>query len=117
MSSLFVYLFSPPHLLQARTESPLSRAETPPLPWFRRQKSLDSQRLAEQAAIVSRLKDEGSQFYRPDTNWHAFPTQESIDIDAILLDLLPDCTSTHGTTGWMQRLEVRDATLSQVRES
>ncbi|PYH83354.1 hypothetical protein BO82DRAFT_391017 [Aspergillus uvarum CBS 121591] len=67
-----------------------SGAETPPLPWFRRQKSLDSQRLAEKAAI------------------------ESIDIDAILLDLLPDCSSMHGTTDWMQGLEARGAALSQI---
>ncbi|PYH94463.1 hypothetical protein BO71DRAFT_440979 [Aspergillus ellipticus CBS 707.79] len=71
---------------------PESRPETPPLPWFRRQKNLDINRLSEKA------------------------TFEEANLDAILLELLPDCTA-YGTTSWIRGHESNESMPSAPQHS
>ncbi|KAH8673388.1 hypothetical protein BX600DRAFT_494826 [Xylariales sp. PMI_506] len=68
-----------------------SRPETPPLPWFKRQKSLDSKRMAEKAAI------------------------DAANLEAILLELLPDCT-TYATAPWIRDYDVEGSYLNSVSQ-
>ena len=53
------------------------RSETPPLPWFKRQKTLDEQRASAKAA------------------------QEASDLEAFFLEMLPDYTTHGANISWL----------------